>query len=78
MYPEFEDELNDTEIESAIAEGQKVLLQKESFEDKVPALQVDSPSYRHQMATKTSPKARELARTGFIMEYATKNIYRKR
>lgn len=51
---------------------------KEAFEEKVPTLQLSSPSYKHQMSTKTTAKARELSKTGFIMEGATKALMKKR
>lgn len=77
-YSSWDDPPNATEIESAIAEGRKSLLAKETFEEKVPTLQLGSPSYKHQMATKTLPKARELSKTGHIMEAATKYLATQR
>jgi len=76
--PQWDQVPTEQEMEEAIAEGKKTLLLKEAFEEKVPTLPIDSPSYRHQLVTRTSPKAREMAKSGFIMEAATKHLLRNR
>ncbi|CAH1153426.1 unnamed protein product [Phaedon cochleariae] len=62
----------------AIQAGQSGLEEKDKIETYVPSLQLRSPSYRHQRVVATSEKGRNLSRIGFVEEYATRHIHRKR
>lgn len=63
------------EVDEALQAGQQALLLREAYEDKLPEMQRDSPSFRHQLSTKTSPTARELAKTGYVSDEAAKALY---
>lgn len=73
--PEWqEDSPTPEEVEAAVAAGKSSLAAKDKLEASNPGLPVNSPSYRHQVAIKTSARATNLARSAYIMEEATKKF----
>lgn len=77
-YSEWEEPLpTPEEVASALETGQKNFLLRESYEDKLPVMLTDSPSFRHQISTKTVPRARELSKSGAIMNVATYELYQR-
>lgn len=78
-YTEWEEPLpSPQDVALALEAGQKNLLLRESYEEKLPLMLIDTPSFRHQISTKTLPKARELSESGVVMNLATYHLYERR
>lgn len=65
--------LTDSVVQSALAVGVMTLSARDQLEENLVGLPSDSPSYKHQKAVKTSARATYLARTGYVLDIATKN-----
>lgn len=61
-------------IAAAMAVAQKGLLLRLSYEDLLPAMEIDLPSFRHQLATKTLPQARNLSLYGYVRDLASREL----
>ncbi|XP_075215946.1 uncharacterized protein LOC142321606 [Lycorma delicatula] len=65
--------LNEDSIEKALAEGMMSLSARDELEKKMVGLPPDTPSFKHQKSIKTSTRATYLARTGYMLDVATRN-----
>ncbi|XP_019871492.2 chorion peroxidase isoform X2 [Aethina tumida] len=61
-----------SEIDEIINSSLKALQNKDNNEKNILSLPLKSPGHRHQMATSTGQRARNISRIGFIEDHATK------
>lgn len=61
-----------SEIDEIINSSLKALQNKDKNEKNILSLPLKSPGHRHQMATSTGQRARNISRIGFIEDHATK------
>ncbi|KAJ4434649.1 hypothetical protein ANN_23214 [Periplaneta americana] len=62
------------ELEEALDVGQSGLRDRDKIEAIGPQLDANSPSYRHQMAVRTSAEATKLSRVGYVLDLATRHL----
>jgi hypothetical protein len=63
-----------TQLEEALNIGHTGLQDRDQLEMAGVHLEMNSPSYRHQMAMRTGPEATRLARAGYMLNLATRHL----
>jgi hypothetical protein len=62
------------QLEEALSVGHAGLLDCDKLETAKLHMDESSPSYRHQMAVRTSLEAKKLARAGYVLDLAAKHL----
>lgn len=65
------------EQDSAIKDGKTALGDKQVLEESLQPPPVFSPTFKHQKAVSTSLLARQLSKTGFVEDHATRSLVKK-
>ena len=65
------------ETVSAIEAGKKALAEKDIMEEHMSSSTLNSPTYRHQRVTTSTPEARIITKRGFVENHATLDIIKK-
>lgn len=70
-------EPSDDDRKTAVDEGIIALGNRELFEETLPTVPINTPSFRHQRAVSTTAEARKLAKRGYIENFATISLAKR-
>lgn len=70
-------EPSEDDREAAVDDGIIALGNRELYEETLPIVPMNTPSYRHQRAVSTTAEARQLAKRGYIENFATLSLAKR-